>query len=125
MPLLLGGDEADRDDGSRSASRCTRRSCSSLARLATKDCAACIDKLDKQIERDEKAVRIPGARDLLGETRVTLAIIQNQRHQRTSSRRAPPPAEEAPCEPKAAAKGGKAAQGRQGQAREESGHKQK
>ena len=37
----------------------------------------CIDKLEKQIERDEKAVRIPGARDLLGETRVTLAIIQN------------------------------------------------
>jgi HEAT repeat protein len=49
-----------------------------LARLGTKDCAACIDKLDKQIERDEKAVRIPGARDLLGETRVTEAIIQNQ-----------------------------------------------
>ena len=38
----------------------------------------CIDKLDKQIERDEKAVRIPGARDLLGETRVTLAVIQNK-----------------------------------------------
>jgi HEAT repeat protein len=49
-----------------------------LARLGTKDCAACIEKLDKQIERDEKAVRIPGAKDLLGETRVTEAIIQNQ-----------------------------------------------
>ncbi len=50
----------------------------SLSRLGTKDCAACIDKLEKQIERDEKAVRIPGARDLLGETRVTLAIIENR-----------------------------------------------
>jgi hypothetical protein len=49
-----------------------------LGRLGTKDCAACIEKLDKQIERDEKAVRIPGARDLLGETRVTEAIILNQ-----------------------------------------------
>jgi len=49
-----------------------------LARLGTKDCKECIDKLDKQIERDEKAVRLPGARDLLGETRVTEAIILNK-----------------------------------------------
>jgi HEAT repeat protein len=49
-----------------------------LARLGTKECTSCIEKLDKQIERDEKAVRIPGARDLLGETRVTEAIILNQ-----------------------------------------------
>ena len=49
-----------------------------LARLGTKDCKECVEKLDKQIERDEKAVRIPGARDLLGETRVTEAIIQNK-----------------------------------------------
>ena len=49
-----------------------------LARLATKDCKDCIEKLDKQIERDEKAVRLPGARDLLGETRVTEAIILNK-----------------------------------------------
>jgi hypothetical protein len=34
--------------------------------------------LQKQIERDETAVRLPGARDLLGETRVTLAVIQNK-----------------------------------------------
>ena len=72
-----------------------------LARLGTKDCKACIDKLDKQIERDEKAVRIPGARDLLGETRVTQAIIQNKappndrprrcgRAARRPSRRRPP-----------------------------------
>ncbi|MEO5767396.1 MAG: hypothetical protein ABIS92_03515, partial [Polyangia bacterium] len=33
---------------------------------------------EKQIERDEKATRIPGARDLLGETRVALAVIQNK-----------------------------------------------
>ena len=49
-----------------------------LARLGTRDCKDCIDKLDTQIEHDEKAVRLPGARDLLGETRVTEAIIQNQ-----------------------------------------------
>jgi HEAT repeat protein len=49
-----------------------------LARLGTRDCKECIDKLGKQIDNDEKAVRIPGARDLLGETRVTEAIIQNQ-----------------------------------------------
>jgi hypothetical protein len=48
-----------------------------LARLGNKSCTECIEKLDKQIERDEKAVRIPGARDLLGETRVTEAIILN------------------------------------------------
>jgi len=49
-----------------------------LARLGSKDCAACIDKLDKQIESDAGAVRLPGARDLLGETRVTEAIILNK-----------------------------------------------
>jgi HEAT repeat protein len=49
-----------------------------LARLGTRDCKECIDKLDAQIANDEKAVRLPGARDLLGETRVTEAIIQNQ-----------------------------------------------
>jgi HEAT repeat protein len=49
-----------------------------LARLGTKDCKECIDKLASQVEHDEKAVRLPGARDLLGETRVTEAIIQNQ-----------------------------------------------
>jgi HEAT repeat protein len=50
----------------------------SLTRLGTKACAECEDKLLKQIERDEKAVRIPGARDLLAETRVALAVIQNK-----------------------------------------------
>lgn len=50
----------------------------SLTRLATKSCGECEDRLLKQIERDEKAVRIPGARDLLAETRVALAIIQNR-----------------------------------------------
>src|SRR5205085_8782352 len=49
-----------------------------LARLGTKDCKECVEKLDAQIARDEKAVRLPGARDLLGETRVTEAIIQNK-----------------------------------------------
>jgi HEAT repeat protein len=50
----------------------------SLTRLGGKGCADCSDKLIKQIERDEKAVRIPGARDLLAETRVALAVIQNK-----------------------------------------------
>lgn len=49
-----------------------------LTRLGSKSCTACFDKLEKQIERDEKAIRIPGARDLLGETRVTMAVIQNK-----------------------------------------------
>jgi HEAT repeat protein len=50
----------------------------SLARLAGKNDKAVIEALEKQIERDENAVRLPGARDLLGETRVTLAVIQNK-----------------------------------------------
>jgi hypothetical protein len=49
-----------------------------FARLATKNDKNVVDALEKQIERDETAVRIPGARDLLGETRVTLAVIQNK-----------------------------------------------
>jgi HEAT repeat protein len=48
-----------------------------LARLADKTCKACEQKLGEQIERDEKAVRLPGAQGLLAETRVTLAVIQN------------------------------------------------
>jgi HEAT repeat protein len=50
----------------------------SLTRLGSKSCADCEASLLKQIERDEKAVRIPGARDLLAETRVALAVIQNK-----------------------------------------------
>ncbi len=49
-----------------------------MTRLGSKSCKECVDKLEKQIERDEKATRIPGARDLLGETRVALAVIQNK-----------------------------------------------
>lgn len=63
----------------------------SLSRLGTKDCSACVDRLEKQIERDEKAVRIPGARDLLGETRVTLAIIQNRDNKDVIAARTPAP----------------------------------
>ncbi len=72
-----------------------------LARLGTKDCKECIEKLDKQIERDEKAVRIPGARDLLGETRVTEAIIQNR-----GAGEAPEAASDAPAEVAPTADGG-------------------
>ena len=68
------------------------------------DCAACVEKLEKQIERDEKAVRIPGARDLLGETRVTLAIIQNRDTKDVVAARTPAP--EDAVEPMAG-KGGK------------------
>lgn len=50
----------------------------SFARLASKNDKSVIEALEKQIERDEAAVRLPGARDLLGETRVTLAVIQNK-----------------------------------------------
>jgi HEAT repeat protein len=50
----------------------------SLARLADKNDKAVIEALEKQIDRDETAVRLPGARDLLGETRVTLAVIENK-----------------------------------------------
>lgn len=49
-----------------------------FARLATKNDKTVIEALEKQIERDENAVRLPGARDLLGEARVTLAVIQNK-----------------------------------------------
>lgn len=50
----------------------------SLTRLATKNDKTVVEALQRQIERDENAVRLPGARDLLGETRVTLAVIQNK-----------------------------------------------
>jgi len=80
-----------------------------LARLGSKDCKECIEKLDKQIERDEKAVRLPGARDLLGETRVTAAIIMNKGagDVAPAAEEAPAPTEEAAPAP--AAKGGKKA----------------
>ncbi len=58
-----------------------------LARLGTRECKDCLDKLDKQIAHDETAVRLPGARDLLGETRVTEAIIQKPRRGRSGPRR--------------------------------------
>ncbi|MES1164588.1 MAG: hypothetical protein ABUR63_02420, partial [Verrucomicrobiota bacterium] len=49
-----------------------------LTRLGSRDCHECIEKLNAQVAKDEKAVRLPGARDLLGETRVAEAIIENQ-----------------------------------------------
>jgi HEAT repeat protein len=49
-----------------------------LARLANKNDQAVIQALENQIDRDENAVRLPGARDLLGEARVTLAVIRNK-----------------------------------------------
>lgn len=82
----------------------------SLGRLANKDCSTCVEALDKQIERDEKAVRIPGARDLLGETRVTEAVIQNKGSNEVATKATAAPAEEpvAVADKKAKpAKGGK------------------
>ena len=79
----------------------------SLARLANNDCTACFDKLDKQIERDENATRIPGARDLLGETRVTKAVIENKGSNEVAVKATAAPGEDttAAAEPKG--KGGK------------------
>ena len=81
-----------------------------LARLGTKDCKECIEKLAKQIERDEKAVRLPGARDLLGETRVTAAIIMNKGagDAAAPAEEAPAPTEEAAPAAKGKGKAGKA-----------------
>jgi HEAT repeat protein len=77
IPLLLG---ALKPIASMSAERFPvhQAMLQSLARLATKNDKEVIEKLEKQIERDEQAGRIPGARDLLGEERVTLAVIQNK-----------------------------------------------
>jgi HEAT repeat protein len=82
----------------------------SLSRLANKDCTTCFDALDKQIERDEKAVRIPGARDLLGETRVTEAVIQNKGANEVAEKAAPAPADETVADA-GGGKKGKAAKG--------------
>jgi HEAT repeat protein len=81
----------------------------SLARLANKDCTTCFDKLDKQIERDENATRIPGARDLLGETRVTKAVIENKGSNEVAVKATAAPGEDttASAEPKGKGKGGK------------------
>jgi HEAT repeat protein len=85
-----------------------------LTRLGTRDCKECIDKLTKQVEKDEKAVRIPGARDLLGETRVAEAIIENQgagdvvaSNTTTVAEETPAPAAKGKAKPGKAAKGGK------------------
>ncbi len=78
-----------------------------LTRLAPKGCKECVDKLDKQIERDEKAIRIPGARDLLGETRVSLAIIQTK-----DDSAAPAPVQEEAAAPPAETKPAKGAKGK-------------
>lgn len=83
-----------------------------LTRLGDKSCAQCVEKLEKQIERDEKAIRIPGAKDLLGETRVALAVIQNKDKGDAAGPPAAAPAEaaaeEKPAKGKGKAKGGKA-----------------
>ena len=111
------GDEADHHAWRRSATRCTRRSCSRWRASGRRTARTCIDKLDKQIERDEKAVRIPGARDLLGETRVTEAIIQNQGAERRRPQTARPPTAPPPRRPPPAAR----AKGKRGKRRRRQG----
>jgi HEAT repeat protein len=83
-----------------------------LTRLADKTCSECEDKLLKQIERDEKAVRLPGARGLLAETRVALAVIQNNEpgRARAAAGTAPGQAEPAPGKGGKSAKAGKRAE---------------
>jgi HEAT repeat protein len=81
-----------------------------LVRVADKTCKDCEEKLNKQIERDEKAVRLPGARSLLAETRVALAQIQNTEPGARARAAAPTLADRG--DPPPAAKGkGKAAKG--------------
>lgn len=47
-----------------------------LARVGAKACPGCEKKLTEQLEKDEKtALRLPGARGLLAETRVTMALV--------------------------------------------------
>lgn len=89
-----------------------------LTRLGDKSCKECIEKLEKQIERDEKAVRIPGAKDMLGETRVALAVIQNKDKNDASA-----PAAAAPSEPAAADE--KPAKGKKGKDKKAGGKKGK
>jgi HEAT repeat protein len=86
-----------------------------LVRLADKSCTECTDKLLKQIDRDEKAVRLPGARGLLAETRVALASIQNTEPGAAAARKKAllaanslPAADVKPGKAGKAAKGGKA-----------------
>lgn len=87
-----------------------------LTRLGDKSCKECVEKLEKQIERDEKAIRIPGAKDMLGETRVALAVIQNKDKGDVAAPAADAPteaaAEEKPAKGKGKAKGGKAKKGK-------------
>ncbi|HEY0712321.1 MAG TPA: HEAT repeat domain-containing protein [Polyangia bacterium] len=86
-----------------------------LTRLADKSCTECSDKLLKQIERDEKAVRLPGARGLLAETRVALATIENTEPGAAAARKkalASADALPAGDKGKGKAKGGKAAKGK-------------
>jgi len=74
-----------------------------ITRLAPKGCKECVEKLEKQIERDEKAIRIPGARDLLGETRVAMAQIQTKDDSPLPAADEAPPAAE--TQPAKASKG--------------------
>jgi HEAT repeat protein len=83
-----------------------------LTRLGTRDCKECIEKLNTQVAKDEKAVRLPGARDLLGETRVAEAIIENQGAGDVVAANTTTVAEETPAPAKGkGAKAGKPAKG--------------
>jgi hypothetical protein len=52
-----------------------------LHRLGDKSSTDCLAKLDRMIERDEDAVHLPGtadALDLLGEERITAALLRHK-----------------------------------------------
>ena len=83
-----------------------------LVRLGDKSCEPCIAKLTEQIERDEKSVRIPGARGLLAETRVALATIQGTEPGARKAAMAAAPAAQAVGEAKAKGRGKANAKGK-------------
>jgi len=49
-----------------------------IRRLGDKSAAEALAKLDRFIERDEHCERLPGGRELLGETRITAAVLRHK-----------------------------------------------
>ena len=49
-----------------------------IRRLGDKSAAQALAKLDHFIERDEHCERLPGGRELLGETRITAAVLRHK-----------------------------------------------
>ena len=49
-----------------------------IRRLGDKSAVEALAKLDHFIERDEHCERLPGGRELLGETRITAAVLRHK-----------------------------------------------